>query len=86
MISVDLRIGFKFFDQRSELTEALTSHDLDSQYIETLEQICRGSTTVGVKVHQDTPELLTGIEVHQRNSISSKLFTAVIEEVFRKLN
>ena len=65
--------------------DALYQQGIDPAYIATLTNIYREAQAV-VNLHEVSPEFSTTKGVRQGDSISPKLFTATLENVFRKLS
>ena len=64
--------------------KALRKQGIDETYVRTLEDIYTGSTAV-IKLHKDSKKIPIEKGVRQGDTISPKLFTACLKEVFKNL-
>ena len=64
--------------------QALRRQGIDEPYIRVLEDIYRDSTTT-IKLHKKSEKIPIKKGVRQGDTISPKLFTACLEEIFKKL-
>ena len=65
--------------------ESLERQGIESVYIKLLRNIYSTATSV-IKLHQESEKFKVGKGIRQGDSISPKLFSAVLEGVFQKLN
>ena len=77
----------KAFDSvyTSKILKALKEQGIEEAYIEILQNIYTDST-VTVKMHKNTEDIKIEKGVKQGDPMSPKLFSAVLENIFRKLN
>lgn len=77
----------KAFDsvEKSAVMEAMRNQGIEEAYVRTLDHIYEGSTAT-IKLHKTSDKVPIEKGVRQGDTISPKLFTAVLEEIFRKLN
>ena len=65
--------------------QALRNQGIEERYVKLLEDIYRGSTAT-IKLHKTSDKIPIKKGVRQGDTISPKLFTACLEEIFKKLN
>ena len=67
------------------VVESLENQSIENAYIKLLRNIYSTATSV-VKLHQESEKFKVGKGIRQGGSISPKLFSAALEEVFQNLN
>ena len=77
----------KAFDsvETSAVMGALRNQGVEEVYVRTLENIYEGSTAT-IRLHKLSDKIPLGKGIRQGDTISPKLFTSVLEEIFRKLD
>ena len=77
----------KAFDSvsTSSVLNALISQNINKTYVETLKFIYSNATST-FKLHNNSNKVPIRKGVRQGDTISPKLFTAVLEDIFRNLN
>ena len=77
----------KAFDsvEKSAVMRAMRNQGVEEAYVRTLDHIYEGSTAT-IKLHKTSDKVPIEKGVRKGDTISPKLFTAVLEEIFRKLD
>ena len=84
MAFVDYEKAFDSVDIAAVLN-AIRSQGVEEPYCALLDEIYRKGTAI-IRLHADTSKIPIKKGVRQGDTISPKLFTACLEEIFRKLN
>ena len=77
----------KAFDtvETSAIISALRKHGVEEPYVKVIEDIYNGSTA-SIRLHKMSNKISMEKGIRQGDTISPKLFTACLEEIFRRLN
>ena len=84
LLFIDFEKAFDSVETWSIL-DALDECRVDSRYSNTIRYVYKNATSC-IKLHKSTEKFRIGRGVRQGDTISPKLFTAILQSIFRKLN